>query len=701
MNPTVRTATAILSLFPSLLFAQTDLKKCGASEVNNAMLADPAKVAIQEQLEREYQEYRLNPDGSRSVVRIIPIVFHVIHMNGSENISKDQILTAVDVINDDFRKLNADAGVVQSAFMGIAADSEVEFRLAKLNPNGNCTDGITRTVSPLTFSAGDNVKALISWNTSRYLNVWVVDNIESGAAGYAYYPGNAPTDAYEGVVIQHTYVGNIGTSNGSNYSVRSLTHEIGHYLNLAHTWGSSNENAVQSNCQIDDGVSDTPNTIGSDQICNYTQATCGSLDNVENYMDYSTCARMFTNGQKQRMQSALQSNAGDRNNLWTSTNLAQTGTSNGFNNVCTPNVVFSSSNNMGCEGTTVTFTDNSWGADQDASWQWNWSFPGGTPSTSNQQNPTITYNSAGTYNVTLTITTGAGSDSQTQNSLITIQSPGQSNDLPLAEGIESSSFPNHPTTNSLDWNIDATDTPSWARTLAAAATGSSSVRVNLRSVDAGSVHELISPAFDFSDIESSNAQVTFKVAHAQKETGATEKLRMLVSKDCGESWTVRYQKSGSALATNGGSLVTGSFTPTASQWRSETVALSIVAGEPHVMLKFEATSDQQGNLYLDDININGSSIGIGEVSAGSGSVTISPNPVLDDADLRVTMERTAKVRLDVLDMAGKVLMSREYLLDEGDNTVSIGQITQGLASGAYIARIVSGQMAHHARFIRK
>lgn len=701
MNRTVRTTTALLTLLPTILFAQTDMKKCGASEVNNAMLADPAKAAIREQLEREYQEYKLNDDGSRSVVRIIPVVFHVIHMNGAENISKAQILSAMDIINDDFRKLNSDAGVVQPAFIGIAADSEVEFRLAKLDPNGNCTDGITRTVSPLTFSAGDNVKDLISWNTSRYLNIWVVDNIESGAAGYAYYPGNAPANDYEGVVIQQTYVGNIGTSNGTNYSTRSLTHEIGHYLNLAHTWGSTNEPGLASNCQTDDGVSDTPNTIGTEQTCDYNQTTCGSLDNVENYMDYSTCTRMFTNGQKQRMQSALQSNAGDRNNLWTSTNLAQTGTSNGFSNVCTPNVVFSSSNDMGCEGTTVTFTDNSWGADQDASWQWNWSFPGGTPSTSTQQNPTVTYNTAGTYNVTLTITTGAGSDSQTQNSLITIQSPSQSNDLPLAEGIENSTFPNHPTTNSLDWSIDATDTPTWARTLSAAATGSASIRVNLRSVDAGSIHELISPAYDFTDVTGSEAQLTFKVAHAQKETGATEKLRVLVSKDCGESWSVRYQKSGSALATNGGSLVTGNFTPTASQWRTETVALSIIAGEPHVMVKFEATSDQQGYLYIDDININGASIGIGEVSVVNGAVTISPNPVLDGADLRVTMERTAKVRLDVLDMAGKVLMSREYLLDEGDNTVSIGNITHGLASGAYMARLVSGQMAHHARFIRK
>ena len=675
--------------------------KCGSAEVNNAMLANPDKLAIHEQLEREYLEYRENEDGTRSVVRIIPVVFHIIHNNGVENISKDQVLSALQIINNDFRKLNADASSVHPNFIGIAADSEIEFRLAKLDPNGNCTDGITRTVSALTYTAGDNVKDLIRWTYNRYLNIWVVDNIESGAAGYAYYPGNAPGNGYEGIVIQHRYVGNIGTSNGSNYSSRSLTHEIGHYMNLAHTWGNSNEVAVATNCNMDDGVSDTPNTIGTNQTCNLNQNTCGSLDNVENYMDYSTCTKMFTNGQKTRMQSALNSSAGGRNNLWTSANLAQTGTSNGFTSVCTPQVAFSANKQMGCTGLSVTFTDQSWGADQDATWQWNWSFPGATPSTSTQQNPTVVYNTAGTFNVSLTITTGAGSNNHSKTSYINILSPTQAGNVPYDEGVENTTFPNHPSDNSRNWSVSPTGAVQWSRTTQAAATGAASVRVNLRSAASGNMYNLISPSFNLSQVSSAEAKVTFKVAHAMRESGSDERLRMYVSKNCGETWSVRYNKNGSQLATNGGSLVTGTFVPSASQWRTETVSLSLVAGEPHVMLRFEATSAQQNNLYLDDINIFGSTVGIEESSLAEGGTSIFPNPVIDDAELRVNMNRAEMVKVEVLDLNGKLLMSKNYQLEAGENIISIGTITQNLAQGAYVARVVTTEFAQPVRFVKQ
>ena len=116
----------------------------------------------------------------------------------------------------------------------------------------------------------------------------MVQTIASGAAGYAYFPGITP--AYkDGVVIRADYVGSIGTSNGSNYSARSLTHEIGHYLNLPHTWGGTNNPGLPQNCSDDDFVQDTPNTIGvANFSCDTTQVTCGTLDNVQNYMDYAS-----------------------------------------------------------------------------------------------------------------------------------------------------------------------------------------------------------------------------------------------------------------------------------------------------------------------------------------------------------------------------------------------------------------------------
>jgi hypothetical protein len=157
-------------------------------------------------------------------VKVIPIVFHIIHEYGSENISKEHVLEGLNIINEDFRKLNADTSSIDSAFKGIAADSEIEFRLAQKDPDGNCTNGITRTVSSLTHIADNDVKDLVRWPNDRYLNVWLVNSIASGAGGYAYYPGASPD--IDGIVLRSGQFG-IG--------YRSPTHEIGHYLNLPHT----------------------------------------------------------------------------------------------------------------------------------------------------------------------------------------------------------------------------------------------------------------------------------------------------------------------------------------------------------------------------------------------------------------------------------------------------------------------------------
>lgn len=678
---------ALLSavVFSSMATEAQDLT-CGAADVNNIQLADPHRAAISEQLEREtadfVEEYGV---GRRGVVRVIPIVFHIIHNYGPENISKEQVLDAVRIINEDFRGLNADLSMIIPEFAGITADAEVEFRLAKKDPSGNCTDGITRTVSTLTSSAGENVKQLISWNTSRYLNVWVVANIASGAGGYAYYPGNAPSQSQEGIVVRHAQLGSIGTSGGSNFSARTLTHEIGHYLNLRHVWGNSNENADPGNCSDDDNVADTPNTIGSEQTCNLNQVTCGSLDNVQNYMDYSTCARMFTQGQAARMQAALQSSAGQRNNLWTSNNLNNTGTNDGFSAPCTPTVAFRASNTLGCEGLQVQFTDESWGADQDGSWSWNWSFPGGTPSSSTLQNPVVTYNQAGTYNASLTITSGAGSNSQTQNGIIVVNQLANASAVPFSESMEVSGWPNHAGS---EWILEAGSGTTWQRNTAAAASGAASARINLRVVDAGVVNSFITPAIDLSGVSSADARLTFKVAHAPRSSsGHSERLRVYSSTNCGESWQIRYTRAGNQLGTTGGSTVSGTFTPTANQWREETVNLSTVAGASHVLLKFEALSDGQNYLYVDDINIAGGPASVSEQSQIIG-LSVYPNPINGLSVLRIESVVSSQATVTVTDAVGRTVTERSVPVQAGANILPLSQVTDLHDRGVYFLSVM-------------
>ena len=183
---------------------------------------------------------------------------------------------------EDFQKLNASISGVHPLFAGITADCEIEFRLARIDPDGNCTEGITRTKSTHTYLMDDPYTVRPSWNTPsrKYLNIWQGTQISFGAGGYAYYPGTVPDDM-EGIVLIAQQLGN------------TVTHEVGHWLNLAHLWGNSNDPQDPNNCFDDDDVIDTPNTIGRTG-CRDTANSCGSIDNVQNYMEYNFCDLMFT-----------------------------------------------------------------------------------------------------------------------------------------------------------------------------------------------------------------------------------------------------------------------------------------------------------------------------------------------------------------------------------------------------------------------
>src|SRR5690606_26675939 len=142
-------------------------------------------------------------------------------------------------LNTDFRKLNADTSEIMNEFKTIAADAKIEFRLASIDPFGNCTNGIEHIYTHET-SQGNDASKLNQWPRYRYLNVWVVKDMENGVAGYAYYPSAVSGGIYyaDGIIIRHNYIGSIGTSDV--FSSRALTHEIGHYLGLPHTWGNTN-----------------------------------------------------------------------------------------------------------------------------------------------------------------------------------------------------------------------------------------------------------------------------------------------------------------------------------------------------------------------------------------------------------------------------------------------------------------------------
>ncbi|MFN5323753.1 MAG: M43 family zinc metalloprotease, partial [Bacteroidota bacterium] len=667
----------------SYSFGQNDFRACGTDEmVREAKKAYPGYSENLRQLEEFTREFIRNNPAQRTsgtVQYVIPVVFHVIHNYGPENISKAQIVDAVDIFNKSFQKLYADSVLIATPFKPLIADCQIEFRLAQRDPNGNCTDGITRTVSSLTYSAGDNVKALVAWPSNKYFNIWVVNNIASGAAGYAYYPGIS--SAIDGVVIRHDYTGSIGTSDGSNYAARSLVHEAGHWLNLPHTWGSTNNPGLAANCSDDDLVQDTPNTIGvANFSCDTSQVTCGSLDNVQNYMDYASCHYMFTNGQKARMHAALTSNIGQRNNLHSLINLFATGTNNGFVSApCVPVAEFSSVKKYVCTGTSVTFTDLSWKADVTS---WSWSFPGGTPSTSTDQNPVVQYNTPGVYDVTLTAYTSAGSNTRLRTGHVIVSSSPAATAAPFTEDFENiSSIP-----SGADWIVENNAGNAWAVTTTAAYSGSKSLRLTNHSGNAnGEIDVFITPGYNFTNI--TNASMKFKLAYAARSSTSTDQLKVLASSTCGELWALRYTESGLNLATAG--IISSSFVPTnATQWREETVNLNSVSynNKPSVRFKFQYTQNTGNNIFIDDINVTGTStVGIQDVEFLS-TLNIHPNPSVGVSSIRFQLQKDAEVRIVLSDLSGRTVESiADGRLSGGAHTMEFGQ---GLPSGVYLLRLM-------------
>ena len=210
----------------------------------------------------------------------------------------------MDVLNEDFRRTNPDADNTWSQ----AADTEIQFCMATVDPNGNTTTGITRkSTTRQDWGTSDDMKkssqgGVDPWDTSQYLNMWIVpkmtDALGRTILGYAQFPGGSA--ATDGVVMAYNYFGRVGNVTAPFDGGRTTTHEVGHFLNLRHIWGDSN-------CG-NDFVADTPTHQTSNGGCPVGQVSCGSVDMVQNYMDYTndSCMNLFTQGQKDRMRAVLE-----------------------------------------------------------------------------------------------------------------------------------------------------------------------------------------------------------------------------------------------------------------------------------------------------------------------------------------------------------------------------------------------------------
>ncbi len=414
-------------------------EKCGSAAIHNLMMNDPQYAARMQDFEQYVQEIANSTTPKTAAQYRIPVVVHVLHKGEAvgvgTNVSEQKIRDAIKDLNDRYRKTAGTGG------FGNGVDVEIEFALAVRDPNGNCTNGITRvdmTSNSTYMSSGvqsstsngitdAQVKATASWNKQKYYNIYLVSEMDNnnggaGVQGYAYFASSHGTSSDGAVILASNFTSGVSMT---------TTHELGHALNLYHTFegdGSGASCPSQANgCGTGAGdcCGDIPRHKRSQSDCNVTGTnSCdGNSSNAlfaRNYMDYASddCVNMFTANQKTR---ALAACSGPRASFFAAGNLALTP-------VSAPIVAFQASNSIICSGQTVTFTDISACVPNtflpETNWSgmtFNWTFTNGaTVLTSTLQNPTMTFTVPGSYDVTLTVTTAAGTDTHTENDFVVL-----------------------------------------------------------------------------------------------------------------------------------------------------------------------------------------------------------------------------------------------------------------------------------------
>jgi len=746
---------------------------CGSDVMRQKLIAEHPEVLQEEAKYEAYtQNYVANLQAKKAMqisgshkptasanaptLYIIPIVFHILEQNGPENISDAQIMDEMRILNEDWGHTNPDTGyAVSKHFKSIEGNIQVQFRLAQIDPNGNCTNGIDRIYTNLTNQA-DNTAKLDPWDRNKYVNVWVCKNISNGTGavntgitlGYAYLPSEVNANAsIDGVLITDYCIGSIGTAanppiGGSpGIFCRCLTHELGHVFNLEHPFGLTNSPSIigpdkfngDNTCQ-DDGVGDTPITEGYFSYCptGGGNAQTGSInladtiyaeicdtvsrdtltttplkiksrvvmENFQNFMDYSECSMMFTQGQQQRIWAALNSPESGRNNLWDTANLIATGVYTPPVAQCAPVANFYSNTCFVCQDSNADFFDNSTHATPTS---WAWTFTGAKVNSSTQKNPVVTFDSLYSQTVSLTASNSGGSSTLTQNGYIYVSPPWPTYYGTFSEGFEN---PAEVSTNWLFYNTFNNSTH-WQYTNAAAFTGSGSLMLNsfqsnvynnnysppllvTPATGQAATWDAITPSVDFKTASSMVLSFDYSCAtEASTYAAIQDSLTIGYSLNCGKTWKSIKSIIDTALITAG--MVRTSFTPVSpSEWKHANITIpAILNGKQNVRFRFHYVScTYSNNLYIDDVNLNGT-VGIVPVSSENYHLVVYPNPTSNEATIAYYLSNDQSINIGLYDIAGREL--KEITNGNqiaGQHTINLNG--ENLSNGIYFVKLVSG-----------
>ncbi|MBL4655384.1 MAG: T9SS type A sorting domain-containing protein, partial [Bacteroidia bacterium] len=564
-------------------------------------------------------ERKKNKRGASSIITI-PVVVHIVYKNSAQNLSDAQVLSQIDVLNEDYRKINDDTSNTPVEFKPDASDSEIEFCLAVRDPNGNPTSGITRTLTGHgPFRQNDEMKFDASggknaWPCDQYLNIWICD-LGKKLLGYATFPGS-PCNV-DGVVNHYKYFGNGGSAYAPYDKGRTAVHEVGHYLDLYHTFQDGCSGTTSSTC-LDEGdyICDTPPVWSYTYGCPGTKNTCTETpvdqnDQTMNFMDYvdDACMNMFTTGQKDRMRAAID---GPRASLKTSIACEPfTDNDAGITDISSPDV-------LTCNDTVrPILTLKNFGLNNLTSANIKWRFDGGAFNIFNWSGNLVTEDSIevslpfsilsyGSHAITVFSTGPNGvTDEKLSNDTSSLSFTITNGDpLPFLEDWQ------EPVSGMPEWVIvNPNNDKTWTKTfLGVGSDGATTAYAYISHyyyTGSGQIDGLVSKPIDLSD--AINPVLNFDVAYARRSDTESERLRILISTDCNTFSNEIYNKSGkdadgNTLPTVGSDQADFWRPLSASHWRNETIDLSEFSGNS-IKIKFESTNGHGNGLYIDNIHI--------------------------------------------------------------------------------------------------
>ena len=699
-------------LFTLFSFAQQSKRpvKCGTDAVlQKAFQKNPAAKKAYQQSEKLLSQQMAGLYNNKFTSRVqavinVPVVFHIVLSNQSI-ISDATILQQLDVLNNDYSGLNADSVNIPAAFKPLFGKSGIHFCLAQQTPDGEPTTGIDRVVSSTSsvFAPGDPVKHGVnggadSWDTKKYLNLWIT-TIPGGILGYSSIPGTNLLPANEdGVVI--SYLTLPGVSSSAYNLGRTAVHEVGHYFRLLHIWGDDNGTCSGSDFPGTPLLDDTPNQADASFGCPSTTKTDACSPAApgilyQDYMDYTddACMALFTNAQVTRMEAAVTLFRPElaASNVCTppvllNRNIIAKKIIYPVSNICTssfqPVVLIKNIGNTTVTSLTITAVVD--GGATTSTTNWTGSLPSLSQASITLNNVTGTTNGNHQLTVYTSLPNGLSDENvnnDTAKSNFVFPAIVQS---PLKEGFENNVFP------PAGWAVSNPDNDiTWERTSTAAKSGlASALMANFDYVSNDQRDLLITPIFPVQNVDSTF--LTFQLAAATYTDPGTignpfDTLEILITADCGASFTSVYKKWGSSLITRADKVngLQTSFVPSTDEWRKDSIYLSpYLTGANNIQVVFKNTTNFENNIYLDDINLY--NIVINPILKEKG-LLITPNPFNSSFFVQHYPDAKTLKAIDVYNSLGQLISQRNFAAGTASDNIEINLSNK--QTGIYYVKI--------------